>query len=108
MHLRPDAENPFQKEFNELLSTRLFVQPRDYPTVEYNSNSISGQTPDFRPILYWNPLIKVGKDKASIDFYASDDVNAYEIIVEGIGQNGEIIHARKTITVGAQALFSKN
>ena len=35
------------------------------------------------------------------------DVGRYEIIVEGIGQNGEVIHARQTITLGNQKLFEQ-
>ena len=107
IQLRDGADNPFQKEYDELLKTQLYVEPQEYPLPAYNRNNLSSPTPDFRPVLYWQPYLKVRRSRASLDFYTSDDVGVYEIIVEGIGQNGEVIHARQTIMLGNPKLYSQ-
>lgn len=106
--LKEGVTNPFQEEFNALLSTKLYIQTSAYPQPDYNTRNRRSPSPDFRPVLYWEPQVKARRGRAQIDFYTSDDVGVYEVIVEGIGQNGEVIHARQSIVLGNPALFSKN
>ncbi len=106
--LKEGVTNPFQEEFNALLSTKLYIQNRPFPEPDYNARNRNSPSPDFRPVLYWEPLVKARRGRAKIDFFTSDDVGIYEVIVEGIGENGQVIHARQSITVGNPVLFSKN
>lgn len=100
VELRPNVANPFQSEYNDLLKKRFYLGPEAYVI----PNHTTGETfsaPDFRPVLYWNPNIVFGKEgNPSLSFSASDDAGEYEVIVEGIGKNGEILFDRKIITVG--------
>lgn len=106
--LREGVTNPFQEEFNALLSTRLYIQNRLFPQPDYNARNRDTTSPDFRPVLYWEPLVKARRGRAKIDFFTSDDVGVYDVIVEGIGENGEVIHARQSIVLGSPVLFSQN
>ncbi len=46
---------------------------------------------DFRKTLYWNPNVEVGRNgKATLEFYASDDVTQFRAIVEGFASDGGI------------------
>jgi hypothetical protein len=51
--------------------------------------------PDFRNCLYWNPevFIKPG-DKASLEFYTSDNRGEFEVVVRGLTTDGEIIEKK--------------
>jgi uncharacterized protein YfaS (alpha-2-macroglobulin family) len=45
--------------------------------------------PDFRPLLYWNPSITTDHEgKATVSFYASDDVTKWKVKVEGLSDSG--------------------
>ncbi len=46
---------------------------------------------DFRKTLYWNPNVQVGRNgRATIEFYASDDVTQFRAIAEGFAVDGGI------------------
>jgi hypothetical protein len=68
------------------------VQPhKQYYFPEYpSSRDQKATTPDFRNTLFWNPEMKTSADgELIIEFYTSDDVNNYEIRVEGISAKGK-------------------
>jgi len=72
-----------------------FVSP-DYSAEEEKDNAI----PDFRNTLYWNPSLKPDKEgRVVAEFWTSDVVSDYEIVVRGINKEGEIITARKFFRV---------
>ena len=72
-----------------------FAMP-DYSSEEGRMSSI----PDFRNTLYWNPSLNPDKEgKVRAEFWASDVAWEYEINVQGINGQGEIITARKLFTV---------
>jgi hypothetical protein len=100
IELKPNVANPFQSEYNGLLKKRFYLGPENYVTPNYTTNE-TYSAPDFRPVLYWNPNIVFGKEgNPSLSFSASDDAGEYEVIVEGIGKNGEILYDKKVITIG--------
>jgi hypothetical protein len=57
--------------------------------------SSSKRIPDFRNCLYWNPevIIKPG-NKASLEFYTSDNKGEFDVVVHGLTTEGEIIEKR--------------
>lgn len=47
---------------------------------------------DYRSTLYWNPTIKFDvHGKAIISFYTTDVISPYQVVLEGITLNGQII-----------------
>lgn len=45
--------------------------------------------PDFRSMLYWNPIIQTGaSNPTKINFFASDDVGKFLIRIQGITEDG--------------------
>lgn len=100
VELRPNVPNPFQSEYNGLLKKRFYLGPEAY-VIPNHSNEETFSAPDFRPVLYWNPNVVFGQEgNPSLSFSASDDAGEYEVIVEGIGKNGEVLFDKKVITVG--------
>ncbi len=92
------------------------VPPPDYmvrmtywvtdPVVTFNSPDYSTGTgksshiPDFRNTLYWNPSAVADKNgKVKAEFWSSDVLSDYEIIINGFDAHGHSVSARKTINV---------
>jgi hypothetical protein len=72
-----------------------FVSP-DYSSAEAKKSRI----PDFRNTLYWNPTVKPDKTgKARVEFWSSDVVSDFEIIVQGISSEGKPFSLRKSIKI---------
>ena len=62
-----------------------FYSP-DYSGSEMKNNRL----PDYRNTLYWKPDLNTGKNgKAEIDFFTSDELSDYSIVVEGIASDGK-------------------
>ena len=58
------------------------------------------RVPDYRLQLYWNPMVKVLEDRSTtLDFYSSDVVGNFEIVVEGFSSDGELVTAREVFSV---------
>jgi hypothetical protein len=88
--INPDAIHkilePYLPASTLLISQRTNLQP--------NAN------PDFRQLLYWNPEISIsGSENHEIEFPASEYKATYCIKIEGITNNGEIIHATSIISI---------
>jgi hypothetical protein len=78
------------------------VEPvQSFVSPDYSSPSKRNSTiPDFRNTLYWNPVVRPGKDgKADIGFWTSDIVSDYVIKLEGFTSDGKIVSVRKSFRV---------
>ena len=65
-----------------------------YPTPEARQN----RTPDYRATLLWNPAVALDeRGRAVVEFYPSDSESGYDITVEGVTDDGEIIRADEFI-----------
>jgi hypothetical protein len=62
--------------------------------VSYNSKRAKEP---LRSLLFWDPNVNVTNGKANVDFYTSDNVSTYTIIVEGLSENNEPIFIKKEI-----------
>ena len=72
------------------------------PSVEFYSPQYpdpSAKTrPDHRTTLYWNPKVEIDeKGHASVRFYASDISKRYLITLEGVSDDGIVIHKEAII-----------
>ncbi len=87
--------------------TRIFRQARecyrpgytfvssDYSSLERKKSRLA----DYRNVLYFGSLEMSEDNKASFSFYTCDDKGEYEIIVEGIDENGCIQRSRTSFEV---------
>jgi hypothetical protein len=66
-----------------------YDRPRQFYAPDHGSGSTPFHIPDFRPLLYWNPSIVTDHEgKATISFYASDDVSHWQVSAEGLSDSG--------------------
>ena len=71
--------------------------PIEFYSPQYTDESTKTR-PDHRTTLYWNPKVKTDANgKASIKFYASDISKRYLVILEGISDDGTIVHQQQVI-----------
>lgn len=70
-----------------------FYSPK-YDTVVRKNNEI----PDLRTTLYWSPrLVTDEQGNAAFSFYTSDQPGNYFLNIEGIAENGELVHVVKAL-----------
>lgn len=100
----------FLKDGSEIASSRAkdspsFVSVRQLgyrPAVEFYSpqykSTKSDVRTDHRTTLYWNPKVETDeKGHASIKFYASDVSKRYLVTLEGVSNDGTIVHHQQII-----------
>ncbi len=65
-------------------------QRREFYSPKYeNREQRESRLPDQRNLLFWNPTITTDKNgKYQIEFYTSDIIGNFQIVVEGITKNG--------------------
>jgi hypothetical protein len=93
--LRESNESNFSTaELVGFSPTKEFYSP-DY-SVQFVNNSVKE---DVRSTLYWNPYIVLenGKKEINLSFYNSDNAKRFKIVLEGVNQNGGILHFEKIL-----------
>ena len=69
----------------------------DFYSPQYTDKSQKTR-PDHRTTLYWNPKVKTDAEgKASVKFYASDISKRYLVTLEGVSDDGIVIHKEAII-----------
>lgn len=82
-------------EYDGIQLAIKYISPKYEKPTDKNS-----RIPDYRNVLYWNPLVNTNdKGEAILEFYASDDISEYEIHVEGISNDGRTACGRAMIRV---------
>jgi len=72
-----------------------FYSPR-YDTQE----SLDDPKPDLRTTLYWKPdVITDDEGNAKLDFYTADDPGTYSVVIEGVSDDGKLIHYRGNASI---------
>lgn len=71
-----------------------FYQPRyDIPAVRDNREL------DLRTTMYWCPNLRANADgKLNLDFYSGDSKVNYQLVLEGVGDKGELVHYTCPVT----------
>jgi hypothetical protein len=72
----------------------------EFYSPDYSKNAINaGIKEDVRSTLYWNPyiLLENGKKEINVSFYNSDNAKRFKIVLEGVNQNGGILHFEKIL-----------
>lgn len=82
-------EDNYQAKNQVKTSYEGYYKSREFYVPDYDVPKEEHIKPDFRPVLYFNPLIKTSKEgKASISFYSSDETGRYKVLIEGISKGG--------------------
>jgi hypothetical protein len=86
--LKPDPSTRFFS-YEGTQSRRVFYSP-----VYGTEADRSSRLPDFRHTLYWNPDIKTqNENSVSVSFYTSDLMGEYQVVVEGLTDDGKPVYA---------------
>ena len=89
--------NTSRPSFNIKQLTPLGYQmPVEFYSPKYDTQeSINNSKPDLRTTIYWKPdVVTDDKGNAKLDFYTADDPATYSIIIEGVSDDGRLIHYR--------------
>ncbi|MEA3478499.1 MAG: TonB-dependent receptor plug domain-containing protein, partial [Bacteroidota bacterium] len=76
-----------------------YASNREFYSPKYTPETINAERPDHRIVLHWDPNIFTEKGRASVSFYASDDLSRYNVYVEGITRDGKICLGRAKFEV---------
>ncbi|SIQ10417.1 hypothetical protein [Maribacter ulvicola] len=88
------AKNSLVVPFTQAVAKKnYFVQT--YKT-EYTSFN---RIPDYRRMLYWNPLLNIADSDYQFEFFTSDIEGTYEVILNGFTTYGKPLHVVKEIEV---------
>lgn len=64
---------------------------RKFYSPNYESNPPSSTQNDYRPTLYWNPIVRTDSlGRASVSFFNSDQTGEVQVVVEGVTKDGKL------------------
>ena len=71
-----------------------YQRPVAFYSPKYDSQeSLENPNPDLRTTIYWNPnVVSDDEGKAKLDFYTADDPATYSVVIEGVSEDGRLIH----------------
>lgn len=77
-----------------------YSQAREFYTPDYSYQKDEHAKPDIRSTLYWDPNITIDQSgHTQLEFYTSDQLGIFNIIIEGISNDGTPIFKRGTIKI---------
>ena len=78
-----------------------YQNPVAYYAPKYDTPELKNLgIPDYRTTLFWKPDLVISDDgKASFDFYTSDFLTTYSVVIEGVSKNGIIIRQVQKINL---------
>ena len=94
------GRGPFQKKIagTSLFRPPLPAFPKQFYRPRYVNNSSAG--PDFRTTIHWEPrVVTDANGKATVSFYAGDVASMYTVILQGVGDNGEVGYGTHKIAI---------
>ncbi len=75
-----------------------FQLPAEFYSPKYDTTrKKESKEPDLRTTIYWQPDVKVKDGKAQIECYTSDSPVDYTLVMEGVGEDGTLLHVKKQI-----------
>lgn len=98
IQLKPGVMHRVESKPNMMAVKQLgYSLPMEFHSPQYTGESIDTHT-DVRTTLYWNPSVKTGADgNASVTFFASDTSRRYLVTIEGVSDDGTIVHQQQVI-----------
>lgn len=81
------------KQTEPVIKVTGLSRPQPFLSPDYGHSPSTGNLPDSRSTLYWNPGVMVtSTGPADLSFYTSDMPGDYRIVVEGILSDGTPVH----------------
>lgn len=76
-------------------------KPAEFFKPKYSTASeLYNKAKDMRSTIAWEPLLRPAEGgKVAVDFYTSDRSGVYDVIIEGVTDNGELLYNRSQIVV---------
>ncbi len=75
-----------------------FQLPVEFYSPKYDTaRKKESKEPDLRTTIYWQPDVVVKDGKAQIECYTSDSSVDYTVVMEGVGEDGTLLHMKKRI-----------
>jgi len=96
------AGNPPIPSFNIKPVIPLGYQlPIEFYSPKYETQeSVDNPKPDLRTTIYWKPnVLTDDAGNAKLDFYTADDPATYSVIIEGVSNDGKLIHYRGSSSI---------
>ncbi|MEL6252979.1 MAG: hypothetical protein AAFR87_13275 [Bacteroidota bacterium] len=78
-----------------------FYRPRLVNSMDYSSRTyMNSKIPDFRPMIYWNPLVPLnGGSETELQFSVGDQTGLYLIRVEGFLDSGAYVSGEAILNI---------
>jgi hypothetical protein len=95
IHTKRGKSHPISPALNVQSVKPLGYQlPAEFYSPQYDTQeSKDNPKPDLRTTIYWKPnVITDDSGKATVDFYTSDDPATYSVVIEGVSDDGKLIH----------------
>lgn len=71
--------------------SRSFTASKAFYIPKYDSKKLPKERTDFRPTIYWNPVVQTDKNGiATFGYYNSDATTSFSIIAEGVDAAGQL------------------
>lgn len=72
---------------------------RDFYSPNYAEKQLSNSIPDYRKTIYWNPNLQTdgAGNTMDVSFYNNDISHQLHLILEGVTQDGRLIHLSRRI-----------
>lgn len=81
-------------DYDGLQQQKEFYSPRYETPADRQS-----RLPDQRNLLLWIPDLTINKENQNVEFYSSDQTGVFQVIIQGISQNGQPVYQTHTFEV---------
>ena len=78
--------------------------PVEFYSPKYDTQEkIDDSKPDLRTTIYWKPNVMTDNEgNAKLDFYTADDSGTYSVVIEGVSEDGKLIHYQGKSTIAVK------
>lgn len=77
-----------------------YSKAREFYVPDYSYPKEEHAKPDIRSTLYWNPSIEIDSlGQAQLEFYTSDQLGVFNVVIQGLSNDGLPIFKKGTITI---------
>ena len=92
------VENNFLANTIEMLAEG-FSDAKEFFSPDYTQEKNTDILKDLRTTLYWNPYLNTNSttNKINFSFFNNDNAKKYKIVIEGIQEDGKLLHIEKVI-----------